>query len=290
MRTQEPIMCGRYTLTSFDNLQVELGLAAPPELAAPRYNIAPGQMVPVVQNRPERTLTAVRWGLVPYWADDPRIGNRMINARSESVTEKPAFRNALSRRRCLVVADGFYEWQRPALPSGSAAGHGRSTARGETKIPHYIHRRSGAPFGMAGLWERWKAPDGNWLETCTILTCDANALMAPLHARMPLILDRASYDLWLDPAPLPPEALAPLLATPPVGDFEAYPVSTLVNAPQYDDPACIAPAEASPGPRAGQPERGQRPARARSARKPASRETQPSLFDFPPGSPPGPKP
>jgi len=284
-------MCGRYTLTSFDNLQVEFGLAAAPELAAPRYNIAPGQMVPVVQNRPERTLTAVRWGLVPYWADDPRIGNRMINARSESVTEKPAFRHALSRRRCLVVADGFYEWQRPALPSGSAAGPARSTGRGGTKIPHYIHRRSGAPFGMAGLWERWKAPDGNWLETCTILTCDANALMAPLHARMPLILDRASYDLWLDPAPLAPEALAPLFATPPVGDFEAYSVSTLVNAPQYDDPACIAPApaEAAQTPRAGTGDPGQRPARARSARKPARRETQPSLFDPRPGSTPGPK-
>ncbi len=280
-------MCGRYTLTSFDNLQVELGLAAPPALAAPRYNIAPGQMVPVVQNRPERTLTAVRWGLVPYWADDPRIGNRMINARSESVTEKPAFRHALSRRRCLVVADGFYEWQRPALEHGSA---GRSTGRGGTKIPHYIHRRSGAPFGMAGLWERWKAPDGNWLETCTILTCDANALMAPLHARMPLILDRASYDLWLDPAPLAPETLAPLFSTPAVGDFEAYSVSTLVNAPQYDDPACIAPAsaEAAQAPRAGEP--GQRPARARSARKPARREAQPSLFDFPPASTPGSKP
>jgi putative SOS response-associated peptidase YedK len=285
-------MCGRYTLTSFDNLQAELDLAMAPALAAPRYNIAPGQMVPVVQNRPERTLSTVRWGLVPYWADDPRIGNRMINARCESVADKPAFRHALSRRRCLVVADGFYEWQRPASETGAASstGRGRSQGRGGTKVPYYIHRRSGAPFGMAGLWERWKAPDGNWLETCTILTCDANPLMAPLHARMPLILDRASYDLWLDPEPLPPEALTPPFRAPPVGDFEAYPVSTLVNAPQHDDPACVVPASGpSAGPasepapaRAAEGERSPRQTRetrARSARDAARREAQPSLFD-----------
>lgn len=285
-------MCGRYTLTSFDNLQAEFELAMAPVLAAPRYNIAPGQMVPVVQNRPERALTAVRWGLVPYWADDPRIGNRMINARCESVTEKPAFRHALSRRRCLVVADGFYEWQQPAPQTGAAGSTGRG--RGATKVPHYIHRRSGAPFGMAGLWERWKAPDGNWLETCTILTCDANPLMAPLHARMPLILDRASYDLWLDPAPLPPAALTPLFRAPPVGDFEAYPVSTLVNAPQNEDPACVEPAPlpgptTTPTPAEAQAERGQRASRARSARAAARREAQPSLFDSSLGSTPGSK-
>jgi putative SOS response-associated peptidase YedK len=283
-------MCGRYTITSFDNLQAELGLAAPPAPAAPRYNVAPGQMVPVVKNQAERVLTPVRWGLVPYWAESPSVGNRMINARCESVTAKPAFRNALSRRRCLVVADGFYEWQKPA-GDGEAA-----RSRGAIKIPHYIHCRSGAPFGMAGLWERWKAPDGTWLESCTIITCDANALMRPIHGRMPLILDRASYDRWLDPAPLPPEELEPLLHTPPVRDFEAYRVSTLVNAPQHDEPACIEPAP--PETRAdGRPEahvdnrsdagpearataaRAPRQARPRGGRKQRQSDAQQSLFD-----------
>jgi putative SOS response-associated peptidase YedK len=281
-------MCGRYTITSFDNLQAELGLAALPAPAAPRYNIAPGQMVPVVKNQDERALTPVRWGLVPYWAEDPSVGNRMINARCESVTTKPAFRNALSRRRCLVVADGFYEWQKPAGDGGAARG------RGAIKIPHYIHRRSGAPFGMAGLWERWKAPDGTWLESCAIITCEANALMRPIHGRMPLILDRASYDRWLDPAPLPPEELEALLHTPPVRDFEAYRVSTLVNAPQHDEPACIEPAppgaqndaqaepearaEAAPGPRT-RAAAGSRQARPRGERKQRRSDVQPSLFD-----------
>jgi putative SOS response-associated peptidase YedK len=283
-------MCGRYTITSFDDLQVELGLAAPPAPAAPRFNVAPGQMVPVVKNQAERVLTPVRWGLVPYWAESPSVGNRMINARCESVTTKPAFRNALSRRRCLVVADGFYEWQKPAGDGG-----GTARGRGAIKIPHYIHRRSGAPFGMAGLWERWKAPDGTWLESCAIITCEANTLMRPIHGRMPLILDRASYDRWLDPAPLPPGELEPLLHTPPVRDFEAYRVSTLVNAPQHDQPACIdpdgrapaqaqvdarpdAPAEAAPEARATAA-RGSRQARARSQRKQRQRDVQPSLFD-----------
>lgn len=286
-------MCGRYTLTSsFANLQAEFDLAASPApgaLAAPRYNVAPGQMVPVVKNQPERALTPARWGLVPYWADDPRIGNRMINARSESVASKPAFRDALSRRRCLVVADGFYEWQEAADGGRVGRGAGRSASRGASKIPHYVHRRSGAPFGMAGLWERWQAPDGTWLESCTIITCDANALMRPLHDRMPVILDRASYDRWLDPAPLPAAALQPLLHTPPVDDFEAYPVSTLVNAPQHDEPACIEPApppaEAEDDTRTDGPAGaagaapGSRPARPARPRKLRQSDVQPSLFD-----------
>lgn len=260
-------MCGRYTFTRYDDLQIELGLAAPPAPGPPRYNIAPGQKVPIVANRPERALTEARWGLVPYWADDPGIGNRMINARSESAAEKPAFRQALRRRRCLVVADGFYEWQRPSGGSGAA--------RGAAKIPYYVHRRSGAPFGMAGLWERWKAPDGTWLETCTILTCDANELMQPIHHRMPVILDRSSHDRWLDPAPVDPGAVADLLRPPPVDDFEAYPVSTLVNAPQNDVPACIEPApQDDPDPAAAAPA-GRRSRR----REPPVAPVQTSLFD-----------
>lgn len=265
-------MCGRYTLTRYDDLQIELGLAAPPAPGPPRYNIAPGQMVPIVANRPERVLTEARWGLVPYWADDPRIGNRMINARSESAAEKPAFRQALRRRRCLVVADGFYEWQRS--PGDEGAG------RGGAKVPHYVHRRSGAPFGMAGLWERWKAPDGTWLESCTVLTCDANALMRPIHARMPVILDRASHDRWLDPAPLAPEDLADLLRTPPANDFEAYRVSTLVNAPQNDVPACVEPAPQPSAPPAEASAAGPAARRSRRRREQPDPPVQPSLFDI----------
>ncbi|WP_428265748.1 SOS response-associated peptidase [Haliangium sp.] len=225
-------MCGRYTLTSFEHLGEWFGLSEPPPPGRPRFNIAPTQPVPIVANRAQRTLSVVRWGLVPSWAKDPSVGARMINARCESAAEKPAFRDALRRRRCLVVADGFYEWQRS---SGGKRGG---------KQPFYVHRRAGEAFGMAGLWERWRAPDGSWLETCTILTCDANELMAPIHHRMPVIVDRVDYDRWLSPEALPPQALDDLLAPPPVGDFEAYRVSPLVNSPHNDVPACVEPAQA----------------------------------------------
>ncbi len=239
-------MCGRYTVTSFDNLALEFGLDDVSGFGdgAPRFNIAPTQDAPIIRDLGDdrgRTLSPARWGLVPLWAKDPRIGSRMINARAETAADKPAFRDALRRRRCIVVADGFYEWK-PAEPNQRAR-RGRAI-----KTPHYIHRRSGAPFAMAGLWERWRPPqqdsDTGWLESFTILTCDANPLMAPLHHRMPVILDRVDYDRWLFPEPLPAEAVADLLTPPPVGDFEAYPVSTRVNKPSNDDPTCVEPAPA----------------------------------------------
>jgi len=185
----------------------------------PRFNIAPSQPVPVVrlvpgQTEPRRELVWLRWGLIPGWAQDAAIGNRMINARAESVAQKPAFRAALRRRRCLLAADGFYEWQRT----------------GRRKQPHFIRMRDDRPLAFAGLWESWEGPD-QVVESCTILTTDANELMRPIHDRMPVILAPAAYEPWLDPTVQEPQQLAPLLVPYPSEPMTAYPVSTLVNSP-----------------------------------------------------------
>lgn len=217
-------MCGRYSLkASPDELKRALGLEAPPGYH-PRYNIAPTQEVLAVTAEEDGTHPRLlRWGLVPFWADDPAIGNRMINARAETVAEKPAYRGAFARRRCLVVADGFYEWQRG--PDG--------------KRPMRIHKRSDEPFVFAGLWERWDKR-GRPLETCTILTTAASPLMAPIHDRMPVILDGPGREAWLSPAS-GPETLLPLLRPYGADDLEAYEVSTLVNNPSHDIPECLDP-------------------------------------------------
>jgi putative SOS response-associated peptidase YedK len=221
-------MCGRYTLTSIDGLIEEFGLIQEPLNFTPRFNIAPTQSVPVIDNRrkDQRALTSMRWGLIPYWAKDPTIGNKLINARRETVAEKPAFRDALRRRRCLVVADGFYEWKR----------------EGKNKIPMYVRRQSHAPIAFAGLWERWRTLDGNVLHSFTIITTDANEFMAPVHDRMPVIVDRADYDRWLEPAALPPHAVDDILVTPPSQGLEMYEVTRRVNSPKNDTPACVEPA------------------------------------------------
>jgi len=195
----------------------------------PRFNIAPSQPVPVVrlvpgQTEPRRELVWLRWGLIPGWAQDAAIGNRMINARAESVAQKPAFRAALRRRRCLLAADGFYEWQRT----------------GRRKQPHFIRMRDDRPLAFAGLWESWEGPD-QVVESCTILTTDANELMRPIHDRMPVILAPAAYEPWLDPTVQEPQQLAPLLVPYPSEPMTAYPVSTLVNSPTNEDPRCIEP-------------------------------------------------
>jgi putative SOS response-associated peptidase YedK len=203
----------------------------------PRYNIAPTQLVAAVrvaaqaEASPTRGAAAVRelallhWGLIPFWAKDPKIGARMINARSETVAEKPSFRAAFRQRRCLVVADGFYEWQK--------------TERG--KQPFYIRLREGRTFAFAGLWERWKGPDEALIESCTLLTTQPNELIHALHNRMPVILHPRDYELWLDPGVQQAERLQPLLQAYPAGEMEAYPVSRLVNRPENDDPRCIEP-------------------------------------------------
>ena len=193
----------------------------------PHYNIAPTQQVPVVRynsQRGARELVMMRWGLIPSWADDPAIGNRMINARSETLATKPAFREAYKARRCLVVADGFFEWQRHA----------------HRKQPYYITRADGEPIGFAGLWERWRRGDET-IESCTIVTTDANELVRPLHDRMPVIVDRDDYRTWLDPDERDPQRLAQLLHPAPEEALVSYPVNPVVNSAQVDSPECIEP-------------------------------------------------
>jgi putative SOS response-associated peptidase YedK len=195
-----------------------------PELPL-RYNVAPTQPVGVVRQRDhERSFRLVRWGLVPFWADDPKIGSRLINARADTIATKPAFRAAFKERRCLVVADGFYEWQ---------------TVDGK-KQPFLIHRADDHPFGFAGLWERWRSPEGAPLETCTIVTTDANDLMRPIHDRMPVILKPGDFERWLDPEADPGEALQALLRPYADGDLVATPVGTRVNNARNDGPECAA--------------------------------------------------
>jgi putative SOS response-associated peptidase YedK len=221
-------MCGRFTLFEPDKiLAKEFGVAtfAP---RSPRYNIAPSQPVAAVRAAPSgagRELALLRWGLIPSWSKDPAVGNRLINARAETVSEKPSFRNAFRRHRCLIPANGFYEWQR----------------REVRKQPFYIRMHDGRPFAFAGLWDRWENPDKGVIETCTILTTATNALLAPIHDRMPVILPPAEYARWLDPSLQDPDSLAPLLVPFPPEDMVAFPVSPRVNAPSTDDEGCIAP-------------------------------------------------
>jgi putative SOS response-associated peptidase YedK len=218
-------MCGRYMLTTpVDALRQLLLFPERPNLP-PRYNIAPTQDVPIVRRTRDgtaRELIMVRWGLVPYWADDPKIGNRLINARGESVARTAAFREAYQRRRCLVPADGFFEWQKI----------------GRTRQPLLVRRKDQAPFAFAGLWERWPQPGGGVLRSCTIITCPANELVALVHDRMPVILAPEDFERWLDPGQDQGHAL---LKPYPAAPLEAFPVSARVNSPNNDDPECIAP-------------------------------------------------
>ena len=226
-------MCGRFalfdpgeTLIAAFGLGERAAAALSERVLAPRYNIAPTQPVLAVRlaKNGERELAALQWGLVPFWAKDPGIGARMINARSETVAEKPSFRNAFKRRRCLIPASGFYEWQKTA----------------DGKQPVFIHSADKRPFGLAGLWETWQSSDGSYLETCTILTTAPNEMMRPIHNRMPVILSPEDYATWLHPEPKPAVGLHLLRPYPPEY-MAAYPVSTYVNNPRHEDPACIAP-------------------------------------------------
>jgi putative SOS response-associated peptidase YedK len=224
-------MCGRVTCkTSAKELQKAFELIFEPLDVAPRYNIAPTQPLPVVVQRPDRVLTHVRWGLIPGWASDEKIGNKMINARSETLAQK--FRDALELRRCLVAVDGFYEW--------------RSEGAREKKTPMYIHLKSGAPFAMAGLWDRWKSPMGDVVESGTIITVPPNALMKGIHNRMPAILPREAWAEWLDPKNRDVERLVKLLVPYGPDDLEAYSVSSLVSSPDNESPECVAPAAPPP--------------------------------------------
>jgi putative SOS response-associated peptidase YedK len=220
-------MCGRFTLSPpLDALQAALpGLDLPSDYR-PRYNIAPSQAVLAVRAEDSGPRAVwLRWGLVPFWAKDPAIGNRMINARAETVAHKPSFRNAYRTRRCAVLADGFYEWMRV----------------GKAKVPMRIRLADERPFAIAGLWERWAPDDAEPLETCTLITTSASARIAPIHDRMPVLLELEDMNGWIEPAtPIP--VLASLLVPYDRGDLEAYAVSTLVNSPANDREECLAPA------------------------------------------------
>ena len=197
----------------------------------PRYNLCPGESIAaVVSDGEERRLGLLRWGLVPYWTKDAKIARAHINARAETVGRMPAFRDAFRRRRCLIPADGFYEWKR----------------EGRTKTPFLIRVRGGEPFAFAGLWERWRPPEGPPLLTCAILTCPANELVAPVHDRMPVILPPEAEAAWLDPAARDPDVLQDLLRPLPAETMEAWQVSPLVSSPRNDSPECIVPVEGDP--------------------------------------------
>jgi len=225
-------MCGRYTITSPAQVIADVfGVAEPIELA-PRYNVCPGQDVPVVRSRhgaDERVLGMLRWGLVPWFMKTPPPAGRMINARAETAATSPSFREALQRRRCLLPADGFFEWRPGAT-------------RRDPKQPFYVHRDDARPIALAGLWERWKAPDGTRLESCTVLTTTPNELLAPVHDRMPVLLAPDAWSLWLDREMQDVAHLAPLLVPAPPDDLVVTPVGTWVNDAKHDDPRCIAPA------------------------------------------------
>ncbi len=220
-------MCGRYTNSKPPEVFARLfGAPAAALELAPRWNIAPSNDVLAGRADGERgrELALLHWGLIPSWARDAKIAWHTINARAETVAGKPAYRAAFLRRRCLIAADGFYEWK-PATPK---------------KQPYYIRLKGGAPFAFAGLWEHWEQ-EGKKIESCTIIVTGANELVGAIHDRMPVILPARDYDRWLDPQLQDPEALKPLLRPYPAADMEAWPVSTLVNSPKNDRPELIDP-------------------------------------------------
>jgi putative SOS response-associated peptidase YedK len=219
-------MCGRFALFESDQV-LSRGFAAPMDFRTfPRYNIAPSQPVLAVRQGMDgsREFTHLLWGLVPAWSKDPSTANRFINARAETVAEKPAFGGPFRHHRCLVPASGFFEWK-----GGS----------GE-KRPYFIRRKGGGPIGLAAIWESWLGADGSEAEACAILTTSANAVVAPIHGRMPVIVSSADYGLWLDTAVREPADLARLLVPFPAGEMEAYPVSRMVNDPSVDREECVA--------------------------------------------------
>lgn len=220
-------MCGRYTITvDPEQLAEHFNAQLPSETLVPRYNAAPTQNLPVITNEGQAQIQLFRWGLVPFWADDPSIGNRMINARGETVHEKPSFRTAFQRRRCLVLADSFYEWQK--------------TSSG--KQPVRVLLKSEDPFAMAGLWETWSDNGGEPLHTFTIITTEPNELVASIHTRMPVVLPREDEEVWLDDD-AGPVVWKSLLKPYPSDDMSAYRVSTQVNSPANDKPSVIEPIE-----------------------------------------------
>jgi len=220
-------VCGRFSLGGTVRVGQLFDLPNWPE-TPPRYNIAPGQDVPAVFRNREtaaRESRTFRWGLVPFWAKDPTIGNRLINARAETVAAKPAFRRPLRERRCLILADGFYEWEQ----------------RGRRKQPWYIRMRDSRPFAFAGLWDRWQPASDEPIETCAIVTTEPNEVIGRVHNRMPAILSPEAYGLWLDPTFQDVEGVQAVLRPFPAEEMVAFPVGTQVNSPVHDSPDLIVP-------------------------------------------------
>ncbi len=221
-------MCGRFSLgASATTLVAQFGLFEAPSWS-PRYNIAPTQEILVVVKDPataSRQARRHRWGLIPSWAKDRSIGNQLINAQAETAATKPAFRVAFRKRRCLILADGFFEWKK----------------ENRHKQPYYIRLLNARAFAFAGLWEHWEGPEGKAIDSCTILTTTPNDLLRPLHHRMAVILAPEHYDLWLDPGIQEVDRLQPLLCPYPAENMTAYPVSTRVTNPANDHPECVEP-------------------------------------------------
>jgi putative SOS response-associated peptidase YedK len=218
-------MCGRFVIAADANaLQQAFNLENVPEFS-PRYNIAPTQNAPVITNEHPKELSFYRWGLIPSWSKDISVGQKMINAREEGIEDKPSFRAAFRRRRCLVPATGFYEWQK----------------QDDGKVPHYIHLTDQPIFALAGLWEVWRDAEKKEIRTFTILTTEANPFMQTLHNRMPVILRREDYDLWLTEDEVPADVLRPLLRQYDPNAMAAYEVSKSVNRPVVDTPELIQP-------------------------------------------------
>jgi putative SOS response-associated peptidase YedK len=222
-------MCGRYVITSPpEAIRALFGYGERPNFP-PRYNVAPTQPIPIVRLADGgRSFALMRWGFIPAWVDDPKTVSLIINARGESVLDKPAFRNAMRRRRCLLPADGFYEWR-----------------AGEPRRPYFVRAKSGAPLAFAGLWETWTGPNGEELDTAAIVTTRSTRALAAIHERMPVIVAPEAFDLWLDCAAVEAEAAAALIAPAPEGLLEAYEVSPAVNRVANDSAELIAPALAA---------------------------------------------
>jgi len=221
-------MCGRFTATfEFREIKVRWNLEGDLQEFSRRYNIAPSQQVPViVRGDSGNELKVMRWGLIPSWAKDPSIGQRLINARAETLSEKPSFKRLLGKRRCLVPADGFYEWRK----------------EGKRKVPVWVHLENKEPFAFAGLWDLWKPPEGDELYSFTIITTAANERLRPIHDRMPVMLESGSGEKWLDPTYTTFSTLSVLLQPFASEGMKAHDVSTLVNSPMNDTEECIRPA------------------------------------------------
>lgn len=221
-------MCGRFSLTiDSDQIREAFPWLNVPDGIHPRYNIAPSQPVAVVPNDGKNSVDFFNWGLIPFWAKDIKIGYKMINARSETLHQKPSYKNPYRRRRCLILSDGFYEWQK--------------TADSKVKVPTYIRMKNHVPFALAGLWEIWRAQDGSEIFSTTIITTEPNELLKPIHNRMPVIISPDSYQTWLSPNEKKPDELSHLLKPYGPGAMEAFPVSRAVNNPATDSPTCIQP-------------------------------------------------